>query len=170
MVRNAALCPAQPSSPAPPTVCGALHPRSSAGARGAWLDGGMTSPVEETRIALTVKDFDAAVRFYRDVLGLPALEEWRNPDGSGVVLDAGRATLELISTDQAETIDRIEVGTRVAGPIRLALRVADSGETQARLVAGGARRVAAPVVTPWGHRNARVADPEGLQLTLFEIP
>jgi methylmalonyl-CoA/ethylmalonyl-CoA epimerase len=87
-----------------------------------------------------------------------------------MVLDAGRATLELLSPDQAALVDRIEAGARVAGPVRLALHVGDSAATAERLVAGGARRVADPVVTPWGHRNARVQAPDGMQLTLFELP
>jgi lactoylglutathione lyase len=130
----------------------------------------MTSPVQETRIAVTVGDYPAAVRFYRDVLGLPAIEEWDTPEGQGIVLDAGRATLELLSPAQAALVDRIEAGARVSGPVRLALQVGDSAATAQRLVAGGARRVADPVVTPWNHRNARVQAPDGMQLTLFELP
>src|SRR5215813_12028522 len=121
----------------------------------------MTSPVKETRIAVTVADYAAAVRFYRDVLGLPALEEWDTPEGQGIVLDAGRATLEILSPDQAALVDRIEAGARVSGPVRLALQVGDSTATAQRLVDGGARRVADPVVTPWNHRNARVQAPDG---------
>lgn len=130
----------------------------------------MTSPVQETRIAVTVADYATAVRFYRDVLGLPALEEWDTPEGQGIVLDAGRATLELLSPEQAALVDRIEAGARVSGPVRLALQVGDSAATAERLVAGGASRVADPVVTPWNHRNARVQAPDGMQLTLFELP
>jgi methylmalonyl-CoA/ethylmalonyl-CoA epimerase len=130
----------------------------------------MTGPVRETRIAVTVEDYEAAVRLYRDALGLAALDEWDGPDGRGIVLDAGRATLELLSPEQAALVDRIEAGERVSGPVRLALHVGDSAATAARLVAGGARRVADPVITPWGHRNARVQAPDGLQLTLFELP
>lgn len=130
----------------------------------------MTSPVQETRIAVTVADYAAAVRFYRDVLGLPAVDGWDTPEGQGIVLDAGRATLELLSPDQAALVDRIEAGARVSGPVRLALQVGDSTATAQRLVDGGARRVAEPVVTPWNHRNARVQAPDGMQLTLFEVP
>ena len=127
------------------------------------------SPVRELRLALTVERYAEAVAFYRDVLGLPVVEAWEGPDGSGAVLDAGRATLELLSVPQAELVDRVEVGARVAGPVRVALEVADSVETAGRLVAGGAEALAEPVVTPWRHRNVRVRAPDGMQLTLFTV-
>jgi lactoylglutathione lyase len=127
------------------------------------------SPVRELRLALTVERYAEAVAFYRDVLGLPVVEAWDGPDGSGAVLDAGRATLELLSVPQAELVDRVEVGARVAGPVRVALEVADSAETAGRLVAGGAEALAEPVVTPWRHRNVRLRAPDGMQLTLFTV-
>ena len=125
------------------------------------------NPVRELRVALTVEDYGQAGAFYRDVLGLPVRMAWDEPEGSGTIFEAGRATLEVLSVDQAELIDRVEVGERVAGPVRLALEVADSERTAQALVAGGAEALAAPVVTPWGDRNARVQAPDGMQLTLF---
>jgi catechol 2,3-dioxygenase-like lactoylglutathione lyase family enzyme len=127
----------------------------------------MAGPVRELRFAYTVEDYKGSLAFYRDVLGLPVVEEWSNPTGSGAVLDAGRATLELLSVDQSELVDRVEVGEVVSGPVRLALEVEDSEETAARLAAGGADRVGGPVVTPWSHKNVRLRAPDGMQLTLF---
>ena len=127
------------------------------------------SPVRELRLALTVEDYDRAVAFYRDRLGLPVVESFEGPGGGGVVLDAGRATLELLAVGQAELVDQVEVGSRVAGPVRVALEVADSAGTARRLVDGGAEALAEPVVTPWRHRNVRVRAPGGLQLTLFTV-
>jgi lactoylglutathione lyase len=89
-----------------------------------------------------------ALAFYRDALGLPVIEAWEQPTGSGAVLDAGRATLELLSLDQAELVDEVEVGARVAGPVRLALEAQDSTATAETLVPGGAEQLADPVVTP----------------------
>jgi tRNA(Arg) A34 adenosine deaminase TadA/catechol 2,3-dioxygenase-like lactoylglutathione lyase family enzyme len=129
--------------------------------------GGSVNPVRELRVALTVGDYERAVAFYRDVLGLPVRMAWDEPTGKGTVLWAGVATLELLSTEQAETIDRVEVGERVTGPVRLALEVEDSERTAAELVAGGAELVAPARVTPWQDRNARVRAPDGMQLTLF---
>jgi catechol 2,3-dioxygenase-like lactoylglutathione lyase family enzyme len=123
--------------------------------------------VTELRVALTVQDFGQALAFYRDTLGLEQTADWSSETGRVVVLDAGRATLELLDDAQAETVDTIEAGRRVAGTVRLALQVADSEDIAERLVVAGAVRVAPPVVTPWGDRNARVQAPDGMQLTLF---
>ena len=125
------------------------------------------SPVRELRVALTVEDYEQALAVYRDALGLPVVHEWDEPTGSGAVLDAGRATLELLSRAQAEVVDEIEVGERVAGHVRLALEVDDSVLTAQNLVAAGAEQLAPPVVTPWRHHNVRVRAPDGMQLTLF---
>ncbi len=119
------------------------------------------------RVSLTVADFDEAVAFYRDALGLRQLADWSSEEGRVVLLEAGRATLELFDERQAENVDGIEAGRRVSGPVRLALEVIDSEETARRLVGAGAEQVAPPVVTPWGDRNARVRAPDGMQLTLF---
>ena len=125
--------------------------------------------VTELRVALTVQDFSQALAFYRDTLGLDQLADWSSETGRVVVLDAGRATLELLDDAQAETVDTIEAGRRVSGTVRLALQVADSEDMAERLVAAGAVRVAPPVVTPWGDHNARVQAPDGMQLTLFTL-
>ena len=83
------------------------------------------------------------------------------------MLEAGRATLELMDERQAAYVDSIEAGRRVSGPVRLAFEAGDSEETARRLVEGGAEEVARPVRPPWGGRNARVQAPDGMQLTLF---
>jgi methylmalonyl-CoA/ethylmalonyl-CoA epimerase len=124
----------------------------------------------ELRIALTVQDFDQAVAFYRDTLGLGQLADWSGEDGRVILLDAGRATLELFDEQQAESVDRIEAGRRVSGPVRFALSVDDLDATAYRLVAAGAEAMAPPVVPPWGGRNARLRTPDGMQLTLFSEP
>jgi lactoylglutathione lyase len=123
--------------------------------------------VTELRVALTVEDFGQALTFYRDMLGLQQLADWSSDSGRVIVLDAGRATLELLDQRQAETVDAIEAGRRVSGTVRLAIQVEDSAGTASRLVAAGGAQVAPPVMTPWGDRNARVQAPDGMQLTLF---
>ena len=126
--------------------------------------------VREFRITLTVDDFDAAVRLYRDALGLPELADWSSEQGRVLLLDAGRATLELFDEAQAAMVDDLEVGRRVSGKVRFALQVPDVDAAAASLVEAGATPVADAVDTPWGDRNARVAAPDGMQLTLFSLP
>jgi len=123
--------------------------------------------VTELRVALTVEDFDRAVAFYRDALGLEQIADWSSATGRVVVLEAGRATLELFDSAQAESVDAIEARRRVQGTVRFARQVEDSGDTAERLVAAGAERVGEPVTAPWGDVNARVKAPDGMQLTLF---
>src|SRR5690242_7940702 len=74
--------------------------------------------VTELRVALTVEDFDRAVAFYRDALGLEQIADWSSATGRVVVLEAGRATLELFDHPQAESVDAIEAGRRVSGTVR----------------------------------------------------
>jgi catechol 2,3-dioxygenase-like lactoylglutathione lyase family enzyme len=124
------------------------------------------SPVHEVRVSLTVDDFDTALAFYRDTLGLPEEQAYAE-DGRVSILAAGRATIEIVDARHAEHIDEIEVGRRVAGPVRLALRVDDSDATARALARAGASIVGGPVVTPWRDRNVRLDPPEGVQLTLF---
>jgi lactoylglutathione lyase len=126
------------------------------------------TPVHELRLVVTAEDWDAAVRFYRDELGLPQAADFSSADGRVILLEAGRATIELVDADQAAFIDRVEVGRRVAGHIRVALEVDDAAAMTDRLAAAGAEVLAAPVETPWRSLNARLAAPAGLQLTLFQ--
>lgn len=125
--------------------------------------------VRQLRLSVTAEDYDEALRFYRDVLGLTVEGEFSSDDGGRVViLEAGRATLELVEPSYAAYIDEVEVGRRVAGHVRVALEVDDAEVATEAAVAAGARLVAAPTRTPWDSLNARLEGPAGLQLTLFE--
>ena len=127
----------------------------------------MTDEVTQLRLVLTVPDFDAALAFYRDELGLPE-EAAFSGDGTRVsILGAGRATLELADAGHAAFVDEVEVGRRVAGQVRVAFEVADSGAVTDRLARAGATVVAPPTLTPWQSLNSRLDGPGGLHLTVF---
>ena len=132
----------------------------------------MTRPssVFELRVVITADDYDAAVRFYRDALGLPLIRDFDGPGGGGSLLAAGQATLEIVAREQAAAIDQIEIGRAGSGgPIRLALEVADSVEIGGELEQAGAKRLGGPVTTPWGHTNVRLRTPDGVEITLFTV-
>jgi lactoylglutathione lyase len=128
----------------------------------------MPDPVRQMRLVVTAADYDEALAFYRDVLGLPELAAFAVAGGRVSILDAGRATLEITDPIHAGYIDEVEVGRRVAGHIRVAFEVGDSSATTTRLVDAGATLIAPPTETPWRSLNARLQGPGDHQLTLFQ--
>ena len=125
-------------------------------------------PITELRVALTTGDYDRLVKFYCAGLGLEPAQIWNNGQGRALILDMGRATLEIFDEAQAEMIDQLEAGQRLSGPIRFALQVPDLKAAMERLLDHGATLVHPPVLTPWGDYNVRLQDPDGMQITLFQ--
>lgn len=123
--------------------------------------------VKEFRVALTTNDFERAVTFYRDGLGLDPGELWTD-NGRGQLFWAGKASLEIFDLDYAAGVDQIEVGERVSGQIRFAFEVADIHAAMERALKYGATLVHEPILTPWHDLNVRLCSPEGLQITLFQ--
>jgi predicted enzyme related to lactoylglutathione lyase len=126
-------------------------------------------PVVELRVALSAADYASLVEFYCTGLGIEPAETWTHGEGHGILLDMGRAKLELFDEGYASFIDEVEVGQRVSGHVRLAIKVPDLESALVRVVQHGGTVVHPPVMTPWGDMNARVRAPDGLQVTLFQV-
>ena len=128
--------------------------------------------VKQLRLVVSVpegEDFETALAFYRDVLGMPQQEAYEGEDDARVViLGAGRATLELSNAAQVRYIDRVEAEGKPSATLRVALEVVDASTSTTDAVEGGAELVAEPRQTPWRSMNSRLNGPAGLQLTLFE--
>src|SRR3990172_4366100 len=71
--------------------------------------------VRELRLVVTAPDYDDALRFYRDALGLTERATYSSPGGRVTILEAGRATLELADPGYAAFIDEVEGGRTGAG-------------------------------------------------------
>jgi catechol 2,3-dioxygenase-like lactoylglutathione lyase family enzyme len=128
-----------------------------------------TTRVLQLRLVVETEDFDDALAFYRDVLGLREEAAFEGQgDARVVILDAGRATLELANPAQVRMIDDVEVGRPISPKYRVAFEVSDSAGTTSALAAAGATVLAPPVETPWRSLNARLAAPAGLQITIFQ--
>jgi catechol 2,3-dioxygenase-like lactoylglutathione lyase family enzyme len=112
--------------------------------------------VLQSRVLYRPVDFQRSVAFYRDVLGLHIFREW----ATGTVFFLGGGLLEISRSAGPVTDDKIS----------LWLQVRDVDAEFARLEAGGVTVVEAPVDEPWGLREARLRDPDGLLLVLVEIP
>ncbi len=126
-------------------------------------------PILELRVALTTSDYERAVNFYCDGLGIEPAAIWNNDQGRALMLEMGIARLEIFDEAQAQTIDQIETGGRTSGQIRFALQVPDLQAAMERLLAHGARLVHPPIITPWGDYNVRLQDPDGMQITIFQV-
>src|SRR5688572_7131844 len=125
--------------------------------------------VRQLRVVIEAEDYDEAVALYRDVLGMPELEAYaEGGDDRVVILDAGRATIELATPEHKRTVDRVEAGGRPSRRIRLALEVDDTPAQTQRLVDAGARLTAEPVMTPWRSVNSRLETAADLEVTLFQ--
>jgi catechol 2,3-dioxygenase-like lactoylglutathione lyase family enzyme len=131
---------------------------------------GPNPPVIELRVAVTTEAFDRLASFYRSGLGLEPSQLWPEDQGRALVLDMGKATLEVFDEKQAHTVDQIEAGHRISEQVRFALQVPNLDAATKRLLAWGATLVHAPVITPWGDKTVRFQDPDGMQITLYQKP
>ena len=111
--------------------------------------------VLQSRVLYRPVDYGRSVAFYRDVLGLHIYREW----ASGTVFFLGGGFLELSRSGGPVTDDKIS----------LWLQVRDVDAEFARLRAEGVDVVEAPADEPWGLREARMRDPDGLMLVLIEV-
>jgi catechol 2,3-dioxygenase-like lactoylglutathione lyase family enzyme len=117
--------------------------------------------VLSSRVLVRPSDFDASVGWYRDVLGLRVYREYGTAGRvTGVVFFLGGGHLELVSGSSPVTTD---------GPA-LWLQVPDVDAEHARLAAAGVEVLQVPVDEPWGLRECWVADPDGIRITLVEVP
>lgn len=116
--------------------------------------------VLQSRVLLRPRDFDRAVAFYEEQLGLVRYRDWGDPV-SGVVYFLGGGYLELTAG-----------GDDAPAPtgFRLWLQVADLDATVAGLEGQGVPIDARPERKPWGLLEATVHDPEGTELVLVETP
>lgn len=133
----------------------------------------MTDTVKALRLVVETDDYDAALAFYRDVLGLPEQESYAGDGGARVaILSVPAATLEIANREQVRMIDAVEVGRDVSRlstlSIRVAFEVADTAAVTDTLEAAGAEVIAPPVETPWRSLNARLEAPGGLQITAYQ--
>jgi predicted enzyme related to lactoylglutathione lyase len=105
-------------------------------------------------VELTVGDFGRALRWYAAVLGRPP----------ALVDEAGRFALFDVGAARVS----LKEGEARAGTVRLTFEVADLDAELARLAAAGVAPEGPARVSPEGYRLARLTDPDGHRLGLFE--
>jgi len=100
--------------------------------------------VLQSRVLLRPVDYERSVAFYR---------------ATGTVFFVGGGLLELSRSGGPVTEDKLS----------LWLQVRDVDAEFDRLAAAGVTVAEAPVLAPWGLREARLRDPDGLLLILVEV-
>ena len=133
------------------------------------IDPSPKSPVRQLRLVVEAEDYEAAVAFFRDALGLTEQAAFEGEgDARVTILEAGRATLEISNPAQVRLIDQVEADDQPSAKIRIAFEVDDSAATTRDLVEAGGTLIAEPRETPWKSLNSRLEAPAGLQITLFQ--
>ena len=116
-------------------------------------------------VTLVVHDYDAAIRFFVDVLDFELVEDVPSLTNDGrpkrwvVVRPAGAQTGLLLARADGERQAR-SVGEQFAGRVGLFLRVDDFDAACQRMIAAGVRFVSPPREEPYG-RLAVFLDLEG---------
>jgi catechol 2,3-dioxygenase-like lactoylglutathione lyase family enzyme len=117
--------------------------------------------VLSSRILLRPSDFEAAVRWYRDVLGLRVYREYgAGGRVTGTVFFLGGGFLELVS----------DASTLPQAGAALWPQVPDVDTEHDRLLQLGVTVDRAPKTEPWGLRECWISDPDGVHIRLIEVP
>ncbi|MCZ7529267.1 MAG: VOC family protein [Acidimicrobiia bacterium] len=114
-----------------------------------------------SRVLLHPSDFDRSFDFYARVVGLHLFREFGDDAARGAVFFTGGGYLEL----SGRSDDR-PPGDRVG----LWWQVRDVDREYERLAASGVEVIEPPTDKPWGLREARIVDPDGLLLVIVEVP
>ncbi len=113
-----------------------------------------------SRVLLQPVDFERSFRFYAENLGLHAYREWGIGSTRGVVFFLGGGFLELSGSSR----------TRISESVGLWLQVRDVDAVGHELEEVGVDIVEPPTDKPWGLREMRIRDPEGLRIVIVEVP
>jgi catechol 2,3-dioxygenase-like lactoylglutathione lyase family enzyme len=112
------------------------------------------------RVLLRSPDPSRARQFYSEVLGLAVYREYGPPDALGTVFFMGQCLLEV----PGHASPAAEPSTV------LWMQVRDVAAEFHRLTAAGVRIHREPVLEPWGLVEMWLADPDGVQIVLVQVP
>jgi catechol 2,3-dioxygenase-like lactoylglutathione lyase family enzyme len=116
--------------------------------------------VLSSRVLLRSADFDRSLRFYAETLGLHVYREWGSGTTRGVVFFLGGGFLELSGSSDTPSSEKVS----------LWLQVRDVDAVGRELEDRGVEIVELPADKPWGLREMRVQDPDGVRLVIVEVP
>lgn len=116
----------------------------------------------EFRFLFTASDYERTVDFYARVLGLSIVASWVEGGRGTIVAATAEGEIEIIENLATVLSERVTGGA-------LAWEVDDLDTYVERIRSLGAPVLVEPADRAWGHRNATIVDPDGLQITLFQV-
>lgn len=117
--------------------------------------------VSEFRFVVETPLYGETVEFYAGALGLRVDHDWdHGPARRGTLFSAGGAMVEVLADPERPASGR--------GAGRLMIEVADARAEYARLGELGTVAIAPPREESWGHLTLSLADPNGIEVLLFE--
>ncbi|MEU1038574.1 VOC family protein [Streptomyces sp. NPDC005551] len=116
--------------------------------------------VLSSRTLLRPTDPERSRRFYGEQLGLAVHREFGTGPERGTVYFLGGGFLEVAGRSD----------TPASPALKLWLQVADAAAAHEELTAAGVGIVRPPVREPWGLIEMWIADPDGTEIVLVEIP
>jgi predicted enzyme related to lactoylglutathione lyase len=116
--------------------------------------------VLSSRVLLRPANFERSFRFYSETLRLHVYREWGSGSTRGVVFFLGGGFLELSGSSEAPSSERVS----------LWLQVRNAEAIRYDLDEAGVDIVESPVDKPWGLREMRVQDPDGMEIIIVEVP
>jgi predicted enzyme related to lactoylglutathione lyase len=116
--------------------------------------------VLSSRLLLRPSNFERSFQFYSQTLRLHVYREWGSGSTRGVVFFLGGGLLELSGSSDAPSSEKVS----------LWLQVRDIDAVRRELEEAGVGIVEPPVEKPWGLREMRIQDPDGVRLVIVEVP
>ncbi|WP_326724914.1 MULTISPECIES: VOC family protein [unclassified Streptomyces] len=116
--------------------------------------------VLSSRTLLRPTDPERSRAFYGEKLGLAVYREFGTGPERGTVYFLGGGFLEVAGRSE----------TPPSPAVKLWLQVADAAAAYEELVAAGVEVVRPPVKEPWGLIEMWIADPDGTEIVIVEIP
>jgi predicted enzyme related to lactoylglutathione lyase len=120
----------------------------------------VTLEVLSSRVLLRPVDLDRSLAFYGDTLGLAIYREFGEGSHRGVVFFTGSGYLEVSGHSPGPAPQNIQ----------LWLQVRDVDAAHAELSRLRVSILRPPVTEPWGLREMWIADPDGVEIAVIEVP
>jgi catechol 2,3-dioxygenase-like lactoylglutathione lyase family enzyme len=105
------------------------------------------------------KNYEAAIRFYDEGLGLPVEHAWDRGADKGSIFRAADGFIEVVSDS---------MGLRGPHGIGVAIQTEDVESRYRRIVSSGLVAERELENRPWGTREFFVLDPDGYAVTFFQ--